>query len=163
MLRKIKKGNHYSTFFPRITFTNRLKGTAEFVGDFSYAIEKQKDTNKLIGLSDNWFHHLDSIRIGWRWNAKRNGIELMSIQYKDSIRDIQFITFLPKEEGESIKFEYELGIQKDNYFIRINQTKVIILRTSKWNSLRVILQPFFGGTTPAPKDFIFKINQERVA
>ncbi len=153
MKRIIKKGNHISNYIPKITFSNKIKGFVTFEGDFSYSIDKQKDTNKLIGLSDNWSHHKDSIRIGWRWNKKNECIELMSILYSDGNREIKPLLLLPNNNNVTINYEVE--ILPEHYSITINGSNFLIDRTSSWNFIRVILQPYFGGTTVAPKDFKF--------
>jgi hypothetical protein len=50
---------------------NTIEGYVPFSSNFEYKIDKQGDTNKLIGLSDSYFHHINSIRIGWRVVIKR--------------------------------------------------------------------------------------------
>lgn len=158
MRRVIKKGKHISNYIPKLTFSNKISGYVTFEGDFSYSIDKQKDTNKLIGLSDNWSHHKDSIRIGWRWNTKNECIELMSILYSGGQREIKSLKLLYKEDDKDITIEYEVMILPKYYSIKIDGCNFLIKRTSSWNFIRVILQPYFGGTTVAPKDFNFVIN-----
>ena len=155
MKQTIKKGSHISNFFPKLTFSKKINGFAKFEGDFSYEIDKQKDTNKLVGLSDNWSHHMDSIRIGWRWNSKNECIELMSIVYRGGKREIEHLLFLEKKEDVTIS--YEIEILPSNYRISINGSSFLFERKSTWSSLRVKLQPYFGGTTVAPKDFKFDL------
>ena len=154
MKRVIKKGCHISNFFPNLTFSSKINGFVTFEGDFSYEIEKQKDTNKLIGLSDSWSHHKDSIRIGWRWDKKRECIELMSILYSGGNREIKPLLLLSKDKDATISYEIEILPKK--YKITINGGDYLIDRKSTWKFLRVKLQPYFGGTTVAPKDFSFK-------
>jgi hypothetical protein len=64
----IEQGKHYCKQWWRLRFTTKkvLIGKATFLGDFSYDIgaKHQKDSNKLIGLSDSWHHHISSIRKG---------------------------------------------------------------------------------------------------
>jgi hypothetical protein len=151
MRKLIKQGNHISNYIPKLTFSNKIKGSVTFEGDFSYSIDKQKDTNKLIGLSDSWSHHISSIRIGWRWNKKSECIELMSILYSEGKREIKPLLLLSNVNTIS----YEVEILPENYRIVINDVSYLIDRKSKWNFLRVKLQPYFGGTTVAPKDFSF--------
>lgn len=152
MRKIIKKGCHISNFLPKLTFSNKIKGSVTFEGDFSYSIDKQKDTNKLIGLSDSWSHHKASIRIGWRWNTKSDCIELMSILYSEGKREIESLLLLSNDEDT---ISYEIEILPEKYSIIINGVSYLIDRKSKWNFLRVKLQPYFGGTTVAPKDFNF--------
>ena len=89
MIYKISKGNHKSKIIPSLTFKSKISGLVCFKGDFSYDIGKeQKDTNKILGLSDSWHHHINSIRLGWRWSNEYNCIEIMTIQYKNKVRII---------------------------------------------------------------------------
>jgi len=151
MEKVIKKGNHRSSRWPEFTFKNSLSGEVKFVGDFSYSIaaEKQKDTNKLIGLSDGLNHQRNSIRLGWRWSEKDNKIEIMSIRYNNGLRIIDHITY-----AESDKFyEYSINIWEGVYYVKFGGTGKGLTRTSKWNFLRVKLGFYFGGTEKASKDF----------
>jgi hypothetical protein len=145
---RIKEGCHRSKWFPKITSGDLLIGSFSFIGDPSYDIgAKQKDTNKLIGLSDNYHHHKDSIRIGWRCLNSR--IEIMAICYSNSKRTIEHITYV--DPNEIIKFI--VSIEKDKYVIMVGDVLYTHKRTSKWRFLRYYLFPFFGGNTKAPKDF----------
>ena len=158
MRKLIKQGNHISNYIPKLTFSNSIKGFVTFEGDFSYTIEKQKDTNKLIGLSDNWSHHKDSIRIGWRWNTKSECLELMSILYSGGKREINSLMLLPKKNDVDVTVAYEVAILPKYYSITINGSNFLLKRTSSWCFVRVVLQPYFGGTTVAPKDFRFNFS-----
>lgn len=155
MKRTIKKGNHYSAFIPHLKFGITIAGTVKFVGDFSYDIgEKQSDTNKLIGLSDNWHHHKDSIRIGWRCNHKIGKFQAMVIVYQKGKRTIRFIDeFAPNKQHF-----FQISITNNNYIVIFNDKTMVFDRFSTWIGPRVILQPYFGGTEVAPKDFKFEFN-----
>ena len=53
---KIKKGNHYcNPTFPILTLKHEISGVICF-RDINYEIDRNyiKDTNKIIGLSNNW-------------------------------------------------------------------------------------------------------------
>lgn len=151
---KIKKGSHYCNkwWLPLFVFRKSIKGTFKFSGDVSYKIEKQKDTNKLIGLSDSWNHHKDSIRIGWRYLD--GVIEIMYIVYFKGERYIGTITeVLPEMENT-----FSVNIGKDFYTIEVNGIVYFFSRHSRWNFLRSILKPYFGGTTKAPRDFNIEVK-----
>ena len=75
MVYLIKKGCHRAGWFFGLTQKNRISGKIKFLGDVSYRMPLQKDTNKIIGLADNWHHHKDSCRLGWRWNLIEEKIE----------------------------------------------------------------------------------------
>ncbi len=155
MIYRIKKGCHRSSWIPTITFSESISGSFSFLGDFEYAIDSQEDTNKLVGLSDGWTHHENSIRIGWRWN---DGLELMSIVYRDGIREIKPMGYIESNK----EYKYLIIISDDFYGIKItsDNTKYSELfdRSSGWNFLRVILKPYFGGNNKAPKNFDIELK-----
>jgi hypothetical protein len=156
MKRRIKKGNHYSTIIPHLKFGRTVAGTVKFIGDFFYELspEKQSDTNKLIGLSDNWSHHKDSIRIGWRCNDKIGKFQVMAIVYQNGHRTIKLIDeFAPNKQ-----YFFQVSITNKNYIVIFNDKSIVFDRFSMWIGPRVILQPYFGGTEVAPKDFNFEFN-----
>lgn len=152
---KIKKGNHRSNLFlPSFVFDNKVIGTVIFKDDFSYEIQKQKDTNKLFGISDGWHHRLDSVRIGWRWDINRKQIQIMGIFYTNGYRTIEPICFI---EPNTL-YNFVVYIDEHEYVIKFNNYEVRNVRLSNWNFVRYYLYPFFGGTTKAPKTFTFKID-----
>lgn len=154
MIYTIKKGSHRSTWLPRFTFKNEIKFEFEFIGNQEYSIDTQEDTNKIIGLSDNWHHHKDSFRLGWRWN---NGVELMSDVYIGGKRVIESICFI---ETDTVYKGY-LDMSGDNYNIIIHGNKLTInksySRTSTWGTIRYFLFPYFGGKNKAPKEIKIRI------
>ena len=152
----IKKGNHRSNLrFPLLTFKKSIKVEVKFIGDFSYSIKKQKDANKLFGLSDSYHHHKDSVRVGWRWNNIVKKVELMVIVYSGGNRTIKHLRYLPINKRITI----ELEVKEGEYIIKLNNDEYSFERTSKWWFLRYGLFPFFGRTTVAPKDFQFTIKK----
>lgn len=155
MIYIIKKGRHRSTYVPEITCKNAIIGTFEFVDDPKYIIDKQKDTNKMIGLSDGIHHHWNSIRIGWRWNEKMNNIEFMTILYQRGERIIEHLCYMSSTYNVFI-----LRIEKNSYVITVNDVTHVIPRKSSWQGPRVVLNPYFGGTTVAPKEFTINIEKE---
>lgn len=159
----IKKGNHYSRWFPSFTVNKRIAGLVIFKGDFSYSIDKQKDTNKLIGLSNSWHHHKSSVRIGWRWNEKDNCLDIMVIVYRNWKRDIYNICSIPHDSVNQ-NYCYSIDFDKAHFgeddictvFFGNSKTTVFL---PKYRFIRYKLFPYFGGTTKAPKDFVFKLKQ----
>ena len=149
-MKKIKVNTHQPFRFPEIYCKGKLEGFVTFIGDFSYKIDKQKDTNKLVGLSDNYHHHKDSVRIGWRWNE---GLEIMAIIYSGGKRVIEHLAWAK----ENIEYKYKIVITENNYHLKFNDTYKNYLRLSKWSLPRVVLNPYFGGTTKAPKTFRFRL------
>ena len=156
MVYKILKGHHRAGWFFDVTTKNKLSGTIKFLGDVSYFIDLQKDTNKLIGLSDNWHHHKDSCRLGWRWNVVSKSVEIMTITYVKGKRTIKHLCFADDNED----YSYEIIINKNSYIYRFDTTISIVPRRSKWKWFRYICQPFFGGKTKSPKNIYIKITRE---
>ena len=151
----IKKGNHYPNLtFPRICFSKVLEGTFILEGDFSYEILKQYDTNKLIGLSDGFHHHLNSIRFGFRWSTKEAKTQLMTIRYENGKRTIEPFDFILSDT----LYYFRIEIRRNHYIVSLNNKTIALPRQSNWFFPRIVLKPFFGGTTSAPKNFNFKIN-----
>lgn len=152
MIYTIKKGCHYSSIFPKFTCNDHLSGTITFLNDCSYQIERQGDTNKIIGLSDNWHHHKDSIRLGWMYY--KNRYQIMTITYSKGKRKITYLCDF--EVGKTYNFSIE--IHSKHYVVSFDEIVSKIDRYSNWNSLRVVLKPYFGGITKAPKTFKIKIT-----
>lgn len=150
---EIKKGNHYcNKWFPSFTFKSKISGSFKFIGNFYYDIEKQEDTNKLVGLSDSLFgHHRDSIRIGWRYF--KDNIELMAVIYRKGKRTIVKLSETTTEKTNT----YLIDANRDSYVVIVNGQYWFFDRTSHYNFLRYKLKPYFGGTTKAPKNFKFEI------
>jgi hypothetical protein len=166
MIYTIKKNKHYSSIIPKIVCNNYIKGTINFLNDVKYDVENQGDTNKIIGLSDNWHHHKDSIRLGWRYYKEKN--QIMVISYVNGKRSISYL------------FDFEVGVEynfliliTDNYYLvgfkeneefrnlqlelKLNNLKSIN-RYSNWKLPRLLLKPYFGGKQKAPKEFKIKIE-----
>ncbi len=152
MIFTIKKDKHKDPFkwiFPFFTFSNKLKCNICLLGDHKYHFdtkEEQIKTNKLIGLSDNFYHRKDSIRVGYRFY--NNKYELMVYYYNNCDNSSQVIG----EIYEDLEFNIELKILKDRYLVKYNDNKYYFNRTSKWKFLRYYTYPYFGGINPSQKD-----------
>lgn len=156
MIFKISKNSHYSNFkFPKLTFNKKLVAKINLISGFVYKCdinENQKDTNKIIGLSDDYFHQINSIRIGFRYF---NGvIELMVYYYNNSKHNSIKIG----EVLENNPFKIEIEITNDLYIIKFNKNYQFIKRTSKWKFIRYVLFPYFGGQEKSKSDIKFDIN-----
>ena len=147
MIFSIEKGRHRSSFLPSFTFKNIISGQFSLL---EISEINSEDTNKIIGLSDNWHHHKDSIRIGWRYY--KNKVELMAYLYVDDKRIVEHLCYIDKKEN----IDFLLEIRSDEYVIWINEYTKKYKRESRWNFLRVILKPYFGGKDKAPKNI--KLN-----
>ena len=155
MILRIKKGNHYSNKILPSFRINTISGHLRFNGDFSYEIDRinQLDTNKVIGLSDSYHHHRNSIRIGWRWNKRVDKIEILYTVYRNSIRYIESICFIDSDRF----YDFEISIIKGKYLLWFNDIYIEVYRSSNWILPRYVLFPFFGGNISAPKEFKFDI------
>jgi hypothetical protein len=155
MIIRIKKDKHRCNKIIPIIKLNTVEGYVLFDGDFEYNILKQEDTNKLVGLSDSYFHHINSIRIGWRWSVKENKIEIMSILYRKSKRYIEHFCFIDEED---LYFKFKIVVTKNTYELSFGDCDKTIIRQNNWFLPRYVLFPYFGGSTTAPKDFIFNME-----
>ena len=154
MVYKIDKGNHRAGWFFRLTRKNKISGTIKFLGDVSYFVDMQKDTNKIVGLSDNWHHHRDSIRLGWRYLPTTKEIEIMTILYSRGKRTIKHLCYTE----DNVDKTFEIIINKKSYVVRYDTDIAIIRRESKWNWFRYTLGVYFGGKEPAPKNIYIKLE-----
>lgn len=150
----IKRNRHRAGWFFRFTFKNKISGTIKFLGNVSYYINKQKDSNKIIGLSDNWHHHKDSARLGWRYDPTRKEIEIMTITYKKGRIFINHLCYCKDNED----YSYEIIINKKSYIYRFGTDISIVPRLSKWNWVRYTCFPYFGGTEKSPKNIYIKVE-----
>ena len=134
-----------------------MVGKVTFLGDFSYEIFNQEDTNKVVGISDNWHHHKDSIRLGFRWNLKTEELEIMVISYVNGQRTIKKLTVAETDR----EYDFSIRIEKDYYFVIFNKDSLLLPRKSRWNCLRYYLFPFFGGKEKAVKNFQINLDIEK--
>jgi len=163
MIYIINKNKHYSNnIIPILTCKNIIKGTFKFIGDIYYEdSSKNINTNKLFGFSDNWYHHWDSLRIGWRVplinkNQVIQNIELMSIIYNNGNRIIKPLLFI----NPNIEYKFELGVKGNKYYIEIDGYYFEFDRNSEYNFIRYILKPYFGGNDKTKKQFKIEIKHK---
>ena len=157
MFLEIKEGRHRcNRWLPKFTFKDIIIGKVTFLGDFYYNIgaKHQKDSNKVIGLSNGFWHRWSSIRVGWRWDKTLNSLEVVGICYNRGKREIKRIKLI-KENKE---YSFTIHISNDYYTILFDDQVVTFENKSKWKFLRYYLFPYFGGRVSAPKDFKFNIK-----
>ena len=162
MIYTIKPNSHYSSIIPKIVCKNYIKGTITFLNDVEYQITRQGDTNKLIGLSDNWSHHKDSIRLGWRYYKGKR--QIMTIAYVKGKRSISYLCDF--EVG--VEYHFLIYISNSIYFVEFRKYEPFVFfepelyksiyRQSTWKYPRLLLKPYFGGKEKAPKEFKIKIE-----
>jgi hypothetical protein len=155
MIYTINKGKHRSTLIPTFTIKDSINGVFTFIDGYQYSIPKQKDSNKLIGLSDNWLHHIDSVRIGWRYNPRYpEMVEIVAIIYNNSKRSIFPITHIEPNK----KHYFSIEILDEYYKIKINKTVVAARRTSSFDFVRYQLNPYFGGDLASPNKVLIDLE-----
>lgn len=157
----IKKGNHYSNFnLPKLIFSDTLKFKCSFDKNCLYEfINKDSgDLSKLVGLSDNYIHMKDSIRIGWRNMDNSNVIELHVFAHVDSKMISTYLCSVePNTEFIGSILIYENVYMVDVTYKNTTYSKTIA-RTSKFPNIRYMLKPYFGGDNTAPHDMTINID-----
>lgn len=155
MIVTIKKNKHSFFKLPHFTLKKKIILDFKLKGDFTYIcddIKNQKDTNKIFGISDSYYHRRDSIRIGFRYI--NDNIELLAYYYNKGKHYAEKIDNIQCDK----EYNLEIYISDKNYHIKYNFNEYIYPRTSKWFFMRYLLFPYFGGEERAKKDLTFKIN-----
>lgn len=158
MIFEIKKGKHRSFLklkFPFFTINNSKKFNICLIGDHKYKFMSKSDqikTNKIVGLSDSYYHRINSIRVGFRYYNDK--FDLMAYYYNNGKHYAEVIG----EIYENIEFSIEIKITKYNYIIIFNNIEYKFNRTSKWFLPRYFTYPYFGGNLPTPKDIKIKVE-----
>lgn len=155
MIVKIKKNKHSFFKLPHLTLKKKIVLDFKLMGDFTYTCdyeENQKDANKIFGISDSYYHRIDSIRIGFRYI--NNNIELLAYYYNKGKHYTEKIDNIQSYKDYNV----EIYISKKSYHIKYNSNEYIYSRTSKWFFIRYLLFPYFGGEEKAKKDLSFKLN-----
>lgn len=147
MIYTIKKDNHRSVLFPRLTFKKSIFFSFRFLTDFP----QTEYTNKIYGLIDGIDPHKNSVRLGFR--RKRDKIEISSIVYNNGVRTI---TTLKRIELDELSFA-TIAKLKDKYIIKLNEDNFSFKRTSNFNLFSFRLFPFWGGVEKSAKEFKIEI------
>jgi len=113
------------------------------------------DTHKIIGFSDNWHHHIDSIRLGWRYDPVLNKIQIMTILYYGGERIIRHLCLL--DVNTDLTYKFIISKNKTCYFVNFDKSTDILPRKSRWFGPRYLLFPYFGGQKKSEKKITFKI------
>lgn len=149
MIYTIKKGKHRSNrFLPKLSFTNNISGTFNFITD----VEESDFTNKIVGLSDNFHHHHDSVRIGFR--KLKGELWVCGIFYVNGQRTIKNICKI--EVNKDYQFSIEIG--ESYYKVSIGDVYIIHYRNSTWDFIRYHLFPYFGGTGKVSKEIKISLD-----
>ena len=123
---------------------NCIQGNAYFTESCEYVLtDNIGQINKLIGLCSGMNGvHQNSIRVGWEYE---DSFKLYSYYYIDGVREHEYITSVQTKEV----FSFEVRIDKDSYYLRINQQSTTIKHNID-NINSWVLFPYFGGEEPNP-------------
>lgn len=155
----IKKGNHYSNWFNFPLFTIFKRSIKfQFMIDSSshYTLnnEDDYDWNKLFGLSNSWNHHQSSARICWR-RLNEEQYQICLYTYDNGVRNISREMTLDYDTYYGAR----IIISTNNFYLLFKDSSLILPRRSnKLFPFKMVLKPYFGGTSVAPHDIKIKIN-----
>lgn len=154
----IKKGNHYSNWFnfPFFKFGRSIKFQFKIDSSSHYTLnnEDDYDWNKLFGLSNSWNHQTSSARICWR-RLNEEQYQICLYTYDNGVKVIS------KEMNLDYDVYYgaRLIISTNNFYLLFKDSSIILPRRSeKLFPFKLVLKPYFGGTSVAPHDINIKIN-----
>lgn len=159
VLYTILKGDHESLhpFVTRNQTVLRFRAAFNNSGHYNTTdVNNQADVNKLYGFSDCGGHHQEnSARFGWRWYNNR--MEILAYCYIDGERQDPILidtVALNKVNNYSLIFD------KDRYvFVLNNKSVVMIPKSCKYDGLRYLLYPYFGGDETAPQEIKIWIEE----
>jgi hypothetical protein len=160
---RILKGRHRSNKMPRIYYgkTTLCKlVTFDVSCKYVLPVDNQPDWNKLFGLGWLPGHHTTSARFAWRWNPDVNRIQLAAYVYHNGVRTVRFLC------NAVIGFTYKLSmcvwggmvlisVVQANCDFTAATVSMELTPTSKWS---YALNPFFGGSQPAPQEIIINLR-----
>jgi len=164
MIAKVKRGKH--RFFPfklKLFCGNILSARVNFDSSCIYRLDPiaQPNINKLFGFSRG-LHHAASYRFGWR--AVEDKIEILAYMYRNGKRinewdqDIH-LAFI--EPGQTYNFTIQIKNGECYFKILDEFNQNISIRSFQYSTKLNIgyrLNPYFGGSLPAPHDMQIYIN-----
>lgn len=159
MIYTIKKGKHTIGFrFGLNLFTKKITKHISFNESCKYLIkgEDQYDWSKLFGISQG-YHKWNSFRVVWRYNPKKDVIEIGTYQY---IKGKLFKSYLLQMPLGKV-YKFELTVDKLYYGLSVtsdagNNIHLNLFRRGV--NLGYMLFPYFGGNQPAPQDISICIS-----
>lgn len=149
MIYTIKKGNHRSTWFPKITF----KKSIYFSFKFLTAIPESEYTNKIYGLIDGIFPHKNSVRLGFR--REKGKLLACAIVYSNGVRTITTL----REIKENNAYTCIISKTRYEYIIDLDINLYTFPRTSKFNLFSFKLFPYWGGIETTKETVKIEINE----
>jgi len=180
----IKQGTHspFRLFKPLIG-VDTLKRKVTFTPTCRYELpeEDMYDINKLFGIGYfSWkflytkevkvfgakikipwlrpFHHVNSVRFGWRNIPSSGYIEIVAYWYENGKRKGQYITVV--EIG--VEYLFIINILSDSHLLTVYKDDSFV---NDWiiplpgKNAGYLLQPYFGGNNKAPHDIWIKMKK----
>lgn len=160
----VKKGDH--AFQPRATGfvrTETLKFKAKLRSNTTYDLKDPfNQVNKLYGFSDcTDLHKENSARFGWKFaDNQMYIIPFIHFNGEQRHKDEEYLGIIQLDKW----YEYELKIEGREYVFSMK------LDNGQWTSqrheracsgdkeIKYLLQPYFGGNTPAPHEMQIEIE-----
>lgn len=159
---RIKKGDHYSitSILHYFRFKMEDKLHFDFIIDESCRYqddgENATDFNKLYGVSLSRHHHINSIRIGWRYYKEK--LEICAYLYREGERKI---VIYDKEIEFNNKYNILINFTDRGYNIYLDYSAIHFersLKSIKVMPIKYILKPYFGGDNTAPHNMLIEIK-----
>lgn len=166
---RIKKGNHYRSnhIITRCHFGKEwsINYVVNFTKSCRYELtDNTTQVNKLVGISLLPHHHVNSIRIGWRWDTTTNQIEFLSYKYHNCVRSYKHICYVSLNEDTIINVSAKLSQNKMfwTYTVKVNNylfDSDVHIIGEKLSKIPVMYEcfPYFGGIKSAPQDITIKL------
>lgn len=110
----------------------------------------QSGWNKLIGISEGFNQHKNSVRVGWR--CIENTIYLSSYCYINGERRISDMVEVPMGWNTG-----SVTITATHYRVQIND-RIFNFENTNRSFFKFMLYPYFGGNSKAPHDMEFKFR-----
>lgn len=166
-MKVIYKGMHYCLNFLNfkpyfgLNGVKKLEYKVMFTSSCRYSLGiDQSDINKLFGISYG-FHHNQSDRIGWRYIAEIDKIELLLYSYVKGLRRTKSLGLYDINKEISIKLESI--VYKGNYrTINVIINNEVIGRDifpHNYKNFGYTLGAYFGGNRKAPHTMKIKIEK----
>ena len=145
----IRKGCHYSNFFPsffRNTGIFSMSKTIRFTESCRYEIDEPSCVNKLFGFCFGFGVHRNSVRFGWTYDPNMRCIVIW--QYVYSGKKLSKEKVFKCEIGE--EHTYSILLNGSDATLYVNGHIVWSSNVFADSSFITTLGPYFGGNSRAP-------------
>lgn len=136
-----------------------------FDASAQYHLKANKtQVNKLIGVG-HVHHHINSIRVGWRWDEELCKVELVGYRYRNGRMDYAHLCYVDINRDIELRIMYEYDHGTINTIVSCGFDSVrYVWNAQRWYEKIPFLYecyPYFGGYMPAPNDI--RISIERLS